>query len=107
VPDRAVPADEVAAPVETPAEAPTTGEGAMCGGIATLQCDEGLTCIYEDGACYSIRRCCRRLPDDGPDLHQGIPPGLRLRWQDLWQPLRAYAEGVSVAYPGRCEVKES
>jgi hypothetical protein len=107
VPDRAVPADEVAAPVETPAEAPTTGEGAMCGGIAALQCDEGLTCIYEDGACHSIADAAGVCRTTGLICTKEYRPVCGCDGKTYGNRCEAYAEGVSVAYPGRCEVKES
>ena len=103
VPDRAVPPDEVAMPVETPA----TGEGAMCGGIAALQCDDGLTCIYEDGACHAIADAAGVCKQAGPFCTKEYRPVCGCDGETYGNRCEAYANGISVAYPGECEVKES
>jgi hypothetical protein len=48
----AAPAAEVSRPV--------AAAGEMCSGIAGIQCAEGLSCIFEDGAC--TRRPMRPAP---------------------------------------------
>ncbi len=107
VPDRAVPPDEVAAPGESPAGIPVADEGAMCGGIAAIQCDDGLTCIYEDGACHSIADAAGICRKAGPFCTKEYRPVCGCDGETYGNRCEAYAEGVSVAYSGECNVKES
>ena len=110
VPDRTVPPEDISTPLDEDATSPgipEAAEGEMCGGIAAIQCESGLTCIYEDGACHAIADAAGTCRKAGPFCTKEYRPVCGCDGETYGNRCEAYAEGVSVAYPGECRVKES
>jgi hypothetical protein len=70
--------------IAVPTSADAVGLGKQCGGFPGIQCDAGLFCQKKPGQMVDYRHI--RYLRQGPEiLHADLPPGLRLRSQDLQQ----------------------
>ena len=70
--------------ISIPSGAQAAKPGKQCGGIAGIQCDAGQFCQFKPGHVRAFRPV-RHLHAGAEILHQDLPPGLRLRRQDLRQ----------------------
>ncbi len=80
-------------------------EGGMCGGFAGFQCEAGLTCQMDVGACHRIADAagvCRRAPSVCPMIYQ---PVCGCDGKTYGNSCQALARGVSVAEPGVCKTE--
>ena len=78
-------------------------EGGMCGGFAGFQCQAGLTCQMEVGACRTIADAagvCRKTPQVCPMIYQ---PVCGCDGKTYGNACQAAGAGVSVAAEGECK----
>ncbi len=95
----------------TPAPAPPphrspVAEGGMCGGFAGFQCEAGLTCQMEVGACRKIADAsgvCRKTPQICPMIYK---PVCGCDGKSYGSACQAAARGVSVAANGACATEK-
>ncbi len=77
-------------------------EGTMCGGFASIQCDEGLTCIMEDGACRVIADAAGTCTKVRPMCTRDYRPVCGCDGETYSNKCSAHAAGISVASEGEC-----